>query len=149
MERAAELAGSWRILFAAKYLMEKDALPWVKPTEFELGASVENIALSGLGLLRPKGTSAMPALTAPILVEDPHPSSERSLLFLVDGSGSVTEGMHPLVNAADRDRRSCQDNRGQTCKAFPICKAPRAGSLLEREFMSSVFLVAYRTDVTS
>jgi len=91
VNRAAELAGSWRILYAAKHMMDREALPWIKPTAFELGASVENIALNGLGLLRPKNLAALPEVTAPIVVEDPQAASERCVLFLVDGSGSVTE----------------------------------------------------------
>lgn len=108
MERAAELAGSYRSLYAAKHVMDRDAMPWIKPTGFELGAAVENIAVTGMGLAPPpKGSDPCLDWSPPVAAE--MDGEERSLLFLVDGSGSVTEGERalalPSLLHAPRSRR--------------------------------------------
>jgi len=80
--KASKLAGSWRQLFIAKQAVETEAAPWVKPTTYEIAAAVEGIAVQALALPE---TSAVQDGSA-------QPSNlARSVLFLVDGSGSVTE----------------------------------------------------------
>ncbi len=69
-ESARKLAGSWKNNFAAKYTAEMSALPWQKPSRFEVEASV-------LSFVAPLPSAAPTSTT---------------VLFLVDGSGSVTEG---------------------------------------------------------
>jgi len=83
VEKAAKLAGSWRQLYAAKQVVEQESQPWVKPTSFEVAAAVEGIAVRALGL--PESDSAVK--DAPVETD----VTSRSVLFLVDGSGSVTE----------------------------------------------------------
>ncbi|KAK9829572.1 hypothetical protein WJX72_006550 [[Myrmecia] bisecta] len=65
-ERAAKLANGWGNLFRSKHLAETQAAPWQRPSPFEIQASLGRIA-------KP--------------VED---SSDLSVIFAVDGSGSVT-----------------------------------------------------------
>jgi hypothetical protein len=92
VEKAAKLAGSWRQLYAAKQVVEQESQPWVKPTSFEVAAAVEGIAVRALGL--PESDGAVK--DAPVETD----VTSRSVLFLVDGSGSVTEGVsrHPLTD---------------------------------------------------
>ena len=87
MIHAAELAGSWRSLYAAKHVMDAEAQPWTKPTSFELAAAVQNIAKGGLGIT-PDDKASINSGASPEMIEEP----PRSILFLIDGSGSVTEG---------------------------------------------------------
>jgi uncharacterized protein YegL len=67
LRKARELAGSWRMVYAAKLAAERDSLPWVKPSDYEIQASIE------------------------MLVEERPESQDVGVLFLVDGSGSVQE----------------------------------------------------------
>jgi hypothetical protein len=98
MEEAATLAGSWRKLYAAKHVTDAEAAPWTKPTSFELAAAVQNITRDGLGF----STGALEASKQHTAEQGDSSEAEvdeapRSLLFLVDGSGSVTEGMYLYV----------------------------------------------------
>uniref|UniRef100_A0A061RJK2 Collagen-related protein n=1 Tax=Tetraselmis sp. GSL018 TaxID=582737 RepID=A0A061RJK2_9CHLO len=79
VRRAAELAGGWRRLYAAKHEVEREAIPWMRPTLHELNAAVENIAIRGWSQLCGSKADRGPC------------HAPCSLLFLVDGSGSVTE----------------------------------------------------------
>jgi hypothetical protein len=57
-------------VYAAKHTAEKESLPWVKPSDYEIQASVEML-VSG---------------------KPPASNADIGVLFLVDGSGSVQEG---------------------------------------------------------
>ena len=70
--RAAQLAGSWHALSAAKRRTHASSAPWAVPCEHELGAAVE--AVAGAAGAAAEG-------------ED----RRQSVVFLLDGSGSVTE----------------------------------------------------------
>jgi len=98
VRRAAELAGGWRRLYAAKHEVEREAIPWMRPTLHELNAAVENIAIRGWSQLCGSKADRGPC------------HAPCSLLFLVDGSGSVTEGA-PQIAPMARALRRCP--RGQ------------------------------------
>eukprot|EP00898_Chlorokybus_atmophyticus_P005802 jgi/Chlat1/6222/Chrsp44S05811 len=70
LEVAATLAGSWQQLYAAKHIAERDSAPWITPSRHEVDAVVE----------RMKGPKCETGSQAELVV-----------IFLVDGSGSVTE----------------------------------------------------------
>jgi hypothetical protein len=69
---AAALAGSWKSLYAARHLAEKEEQPWQKPSCFEIEAAVRR-------------------MVAPASAGQASDAEKLAVVFLVDGSGSVTE----------------------------------------------------------
>lgn len=71
-ELAAKLAGGWKQLYRDKQSIENSAQPWQRPSTFEVEAGIRQIA-----------ANAVPSVTS---------SGRLAIVFLLDGSGSVTAG---------------------------------------------------------
>lgn len=96
-QAAASKAGGWKALFAARHAALKEAEPWHKPCAFEVQASVDMLAAVPP---RAAGKEARAAGAAQGVVEaeasvpqeeGQEEEEELCVVFLVDGSGSVTE----------------------------------------------------------
>jgi hypothetical protein len=77
-------SGSWKALYAAKTVTERQAAPWRKPSSFELSAAINFMTLG----------------------KQQHSSLELAVVFLVDGSGSVGEGATPPAAVGRHDHPS-------------------------------------------
>lgn len=64
--RASVLAGGWKQLYAARAVAERQNAPWQRPSEHEVRAAIESLA-------------------------QPSKPRDTCIVFLIDGSGSVTE----------------------------------------------------------
>ncbi|PRW34079.1 glycoside hydrolase isoform A [Chlorella sorokiniana] len=118
-EAAAKRAGGWKALFASRHATLHEADPWMKPSPFEVQASVDMLAALPPSPSPDSGSAAASAAAAsatgdvPAAGEapdaamvaggdgeaeqeaeieiEPEQEPELCLVFLVDGSGSVTE----------------------------------------------------------
>lgn len=102
-EAAAAKAGSWKALFAARTLALRETEPWLKPSTFEVQASVDMLTapLVKEQMAAAKDTAAGAEAATPAAGHEasvPAAATEEDegegglcLVFLVDGSGSVTE----------------------------------------------------------
>jgi hypothetical protein len=89
VREALKLAqGSWKSLYAAKAVTERQAAPWRKPSSFELSAAINFMTLG----------------------KQQHSSLELAVVFLVDGSGSVGEGA-PTLSAV----YTCNNSSDTVC----------------------------------
>ena len=75
--KAANLAGGWKRLYKAKQIQNRESLPWEGATEFEIEASVDF-------MMAPDGEKSISSAHRT-------PSTTSTIVFLIDGSGSVTE----------------------------------------------------------
>ncbi|KAL4432544.1 hypothetical protein ABPG77_000481 [Micractinium sp. CCAP 211/92] len=89
-EAAAARAGGWKALYSARRAALKEAEPWLRPSSFEVEVSVAAAAAEPppAPVVGEPATSAGGGEQQEIVVEE---EAELCLVFLVDGSGSVTE----------------------------------------------------------
>ncbi|KAL4858206.1 hypothetical protein ACK3TF_001693 [Chlorella vulgaris] len=101
-EAAAAKAGSWKALFAARTLALRETEPWLKPSSFEVQASVDMLTAPLVKeMAEAKDTAAGAEAATPAAgdeasvpaaaIEGDEGEGGLCLVFLVDGSGSVTE----------------------------------------------------------
>lgn len=80
---ACKLAGGWKALYASKVLAQREATPFEKPSPFEVTAAIQRLV--------PPLSSSDNATSSPSHTQQQPQYSSACVVFLVDGSGSVTE----------------------------------------------------------
>lgn len=126
-QSAHKLAGSWLKLYAAKAVTDRDALPWRKPSQYELQAALQDLAHNSGGSAATTSSSSDDSCAANNQHSSSSPAAssntddmsidsddaeaeadELCVVFLVDGSGSVGEGESPCQGglAAHLQRRT-------------------------------------------
>ena len=134
-EAAARCAGGWKPLFAARHAALKEAEPWLKPSSFELEASLDMLAAlpphsaaaaaatmevkqaaaaAGQAAAAAGGAATSAAAPAEEIQAEVEAEAELCIVFLVDGSGALSvKGLgagHCLHQAATA-----------VCFAWPCC----------------------------
>ena len=92
-----KLAGSWRALYAAKHAAMRAVAPWEAPSSFEVQVSMHMLADTPPSTAIPQPLPTADAVSDEAAAVDeaaaadaPQTQPALCLLFLVDGSGSVT-----------------------------------------------------------